>query len=123
MLVLETLSLENAMCSSCMVIDPSCEDGPAASVSFRNRKRAKPSRCGTHLSGRLGGRNLVCIGMAEREDELARLAGLTGGMKDRAGIFFKDLQPVSEIARMTNLRRDVQMRAQKRAGQFGNQFL
>ena len=60
--------------------------------------------------------------MDQREQEIARLAGLAGGVKDRAGIVFQDLQPVGEIIGMADLRHDVQMRAKKGAGQFGNQF-
>ena len=75
-----------------------------------------------HLSGHARGRNFVVAAMREGENELARLAGLARGMKDRAGILFEDLQPVAQIARMTDLRNDGKMRAEERARQFRNEF-
>lgn len=75
-----------------------------------------------HLFRCLGSRNLGLAALLEREDEVGRLAGLAGRVKDRAAILLEDLQPVAEVIRMADLRDDVQMRAEEGAGQFRNEF-
>src|SRR5580692_8985320 len=68
-------------------------------------------------------RNGVGIGgMAEGQNEIARLARLTGGVENRAVVVAQDLQPIGDVIGVAHLRDNVQMRAEKRACQFRDEF-